>query len=178
MAYSVAKLAIDENGADAGLGVVIVGGTPGMKDWIDRDNGFRDAVAENSNWEILGETAWVYSSRADAQAAMENFLNTYGEQVNILLSAEDDWGLGGIYALQEAGRTDVQVYSITATTEAVEAIKAGTMKLSARRSLLAEVDKTVECIEAIAAGETLDYYQYIEVPFVTIDNVDQYPGEF
>jgi len=179
MAYDVAKQAIEDNGADAGLGVVLMGGTPGMKDWIDRDNGFRDAITENSNYEILGETAWVYSSRADAQAAMEDFLNTYGDKVNIFLSPEDDYGLGGVYALQEAGRSDVQVYSITGTIEGVQAIKDGQIKTTARRSMNAVVDKTVECIENIAAdGGTLDYYQYIETPFITIDNADQYPGEF
>lgn len=179
MAADIAKALIEKHGADAGLKIVEIGGVPVQSDYIDRVAGFDDYIKENSNYEILG-LEWAYSNRADAQGYMENFIGTYGDDIDVLMGFDDDLTLGGVNALQEAGKTDIEVYSITGQKEAMDAVKAGTMTLTAFYSTATVVGDVFEVIDALAAGENVEYYQYTETPHVTADNVDQYIplGEF
>lgn len=177
MAYDVAKAMIEKNGADAGLKIVQIGGVPVQSDYIERVAGFNAAVEELSNYEVLG-IEWAYSSRSDAMGFMENFISTYGDDIDVLMGFDDDLTLGGVNALQEAGKTDVQVYSITGQKEAIQAIKDGKMTLTAYYSTEDTIAKIVECLEKIMAGETLDYYQYTVTPHITVENADDFPGEF
>jgi ribose transport system substrate-binding protein len=178
MCYDLAKRVIEDNGADAGLGVVRINGVPGQKDWIDRDLGFSDGISENSNYALLGETAWAYSSRADAQAMMEDFIGVYGDQIDVLVGFDDDVTLGGVYALEAAGITDVQVYSVTGMKEGIQAVKDGKIKLIVSRSMQSIASRAVECLETLMAGGTFDYYQYIDTPYITPENADEFEGEY
>lgn len=177
MAADIAKALIDKNGADAGLKIVEIGGVPVQSDYIERVAGFDAYIKENSNYEILA-LEWAYSSRADAQSIMENFISTYGDQIDVLMGFDDDLTLGGVKALQAAGMTDVEVYSITGQKEAIEAIKAGTMTLSAYYSTEDTISEVFKCLEAIAAGETIEYFHYTNVPHITAANASEFKGEF
>lgn len=177
MAADIAKALIDKHGADAALNIVEIGGVPVQSDYIDRVAGFDAYISENSNYQILA-LEWAYSSRADAKGFMENFISTYGDQIDVLIGFDDDLTLGGVTALQEAQMTGVEVYSITGQKEAIQAIKDGTMTLTAYYSTEATTSNALASIEKLAAGESVEYFQYTEVPHITADNADQYEGEF
>lgn len=177
MAADIAKALVDKNGADAGLKIVEIGGIPVQSDYIQRVAGFDDYIKANSNYEILG-LEWAGSSRADAKGYMENFISAYGDQINVLMGFDDDLTLGGVGALQEAGMTDVEVYSITGQIEAIAAIKAGTMTLSAYYSTEDTVAEAFSCIEALIAGKPIEYFHYTNVPHITAENADEFVGEF
>jgi len=178
MAYDLGMYIIDRYGADAELGIVRISLVPGMKAHEDRNRGFNDAITENSNYTLLGDTAWAYASRSEAQRYMEAFIGTYGDKIDILVGFDDDQTLGGVYALQEAGMTDVKVFSITGMKEGIQAVKDGKMELTVLRSWATMANKTIECIEKLFAGETIDYFQYIDTPYITKDNADQFEGEY
>lgn len=173
MAADIAKALIEKHGADAGLKIVEIGGVPVQSDYIDRVAGFDEYIKANSNYEILG-LEWAYSNRADAQAFMETFISTYGDEIDVLMGFDDDLTLGGVNALQAAGMTDVEVYSITGQIEAMTAIEEGKMTLTAFYSTAAAVGDVFSCIDALAAGEAVDYYHYTDVPHVTGENVGEY----
>ncbi len=167
----------EKNGADAAMNIVEIGGVPVQADYITRTETF-NANLEGTNYTQLGDIAWAYSSRADATTYMENFISSYGDQIDILVGFDDDLTLGGVNALQEKGMTDVQVYSITGQIEALQAIKDGKMTATVFTPTAAMAEKAVEVIKALEAGEEVEYYQYIETPIVDASNVDQYEGEF
>ena len=173
VATSIYDYMIQLNGADAEMGIVEIGGVPVQADYIVRTGTFNDAIA-GSGYTQLGDIAWAYSSRADAQTAMENFIGSYGDQIDILVSFDDDLTMGGVSALQEKGMTDVQVYSITGQKEAMEAIQKGQMTMTVFTSTAAMAEKVVEVINAVEAGETVEYYQYIDAPIVDASNVAEY----
>ena len=173
VATSIYDYMVEKNGADAAMNIVEIGGVPVQADYIVRTGTFNDAIAGTS-YTQLGDIAWAYSSRADAQTAMESFIGTYGDQIDILVGFDDDLTMGGVNALQEAGMTDVQVYSITGQKEAMAAIQEGKMTMTVFTSTAAIADQVVEVITALEAGETVEYYQYIDAPIVDASNVAEY----
>ena len=178
LAANIAKVVIDTFGKDAGINIVQIGGVPVQADMIQRQAGFNDTIAAGSNFNILG-IEWAFSSRADAQGFMENFISTYGDSIDVLYGLTDNLTLGGMYALQAAGMTDVKIYSITGFKEVIAAIKAGTFTLTAQTHTKVEIDKVMELLDKLVAGQKIDeYFQYMDTPFITKENADKFEGEF
>ena len=179
MGVELAQAIIDANGADAGLGIVEIGGNAGQADYIDRKAGFEATISANSNYSILGDTAWCHSSRTDAQDSMADFLSTYGDQINVLYGMDDDLTLGGVNAISEVGRTgDIQVYSITGQIEAIQAIKDGKMAVTAYTPTLLTASLVIDAINEYAESGSIAYQQSYVPELITKDNADQYQGEF
>jgi ABC-type sugar transport system substrate-binding protein len=179
MGVELAEALIEANGADAGLNIVEIGGNAGQADYIDRKAGFEDTIAAESNYNILGDTKWCASSRADAQSAMEDFLSTYGDQINVLYGMDDDLTLGGVNAITAANKTDdIQVYSITGQIEAIQAIKDGKMVTTAYTPTLQTASLVIAAINEYAANGTIEYQQSYVPDLINASNVDGYEGEF
>lgn len=176
MAEALAKALVEKHGPDAGLKIVEIGGVPVQSDFILRVSGFDTYIKENTNYEILG-IEWAFTNRADAQGYMENFISTYGDEIDVLMGFDDDLTLGGINALQAANMTDVEVYSITGQKEAMAAVEAGTMTMTAFYSTALTASNAFDCIEKLAAGEQIEYFHYTNVPNVTIENVAEYKDQ-
>ena len=176
VATSIYDYMVEKNGADAAMNIVEIGGVPVQADYIVRTGTFNDAIA-GTGYTQLGDIAWAYSSRADAQTAMESFIGSYGDQINILVGFDDDLTMGGVNALQGAGMTDVQVYSITGQKEAMQAIQDGKMTMTVFTSTAAIADQVIEVIETVQAGGTVEYYQYIDAPVVDASNVADYVAQ-
>lgn len=172
---SMGEWVIDTYGADAGLKIVQIGGVPAQIDYQQRVQGFADAIAD-TNYEILG-IEWAYSSRADAQAFMENFITTYGDEIDLLVGFDDDLTLGGVNAIVEAG-LDIDVVSMTGQIEALAAIEAGTMDMTISTPTKANAVKLIEIINALEAGEEVEYIQHTAYDIVTAENVANFEGEF
>ncbi len=173
---SVYEYMIEQN-PDTELNIVQIAGVPTQVDYIIRTSTFAELAASNDNLNLLGDIAWAYSSRADAQTAMENFLTTYGDQIDVVMGYADNLTLGACAALDEAGRDDVQVYSIAYSINSYDAVAKGQM-VTVHISTASVAEKTVDCILANEAGETLDYEQYIDCPVIDASNMDQYEAEY
>jgi ABC-type sugar transport system substrate-binding protein len=175
MTKTVAQTIIDKNGADAGLNIVCISGVPVQQDYIVREKGFKDTIAANSNYTIL-DTQYAMSSRDNAKSIMEQYIQTYGKTIDVVMGYDDELTMGAIQALQEAGMTDVQVYSITGQNEALQAIADGKLQLTVmnRADLIAK--KTIDTVEKLAAGETVEYNQPTELTYINADNVKDYLG--
>jgi len=178
MGVELAEALIEANGADAGLGIVEIGGNAGQADYIDRKAGFEATIAEKSNYEILGDTAWCHSDRTAAQDSMADFISTYGDQINVLYGMDDDLTLGGVNAIAEAGREDIQVYSITGQIEAIQAIKDGKMVTTTYTPTALTAQLVVDSIKEYVANGAIDYFQSYLPDLITAENADNYEGEF
>lgn len=166
-----------EKNPDTQLNIVEIAGVPVQSDYIIRTNAYNALIESNENLTQLGDIAWAYSSRADAQTAMENFLTAYGDQINVVMGFADNLTLGACAALDEAGRDDVQVYSIAYCVNSHDAVAKGQM-VTMFLSMHSMADKILECIQASVAGEDLEYTQYIDCPIVDASNMDQYEAEY
>ncbi len=179
MGAELARYLIEQNGADAGLGIVEIGGNAGQADYIDRKAGFEDTIAAESNYSILGDTAWCHSSRTDAQDSMADFISTYGDQIDVLYGMDDDLTLGGVNAIAEVNRTDdIQVLSITGQIEAIQAVKDGKMASTAFTPPRLTASLVIDAINEYAANGTIEYFQSYVPDLITAENADNYQGEF
>ncbi len=65
--------------------------------------------------------------RSQASALMEQWLAAYGDDIELVVSNNDDMALGAIDALERAGVTGVNVVGIDGTTPGLEALENGKM---------------------------------------------------
>lgn len=122
-----------------------------------------------------------------AITVMQDFITQYGDEINGVYAMEDYGALGAQIALTEAGYTsdDVVVIGVGGSAEGLQAVKDGLIygtTLQAPSIDCAQTAKLVKKIidEGIKTPEQLDpYFNYMELPKVTVENVDQYlPGEW
>ena len=74
---------------------------------------------------LAGDTAnW---NRGQAMSKMSLWLDTYGEQIEAVISNNDDMALGAIDAIERAGASGIQVVGIDGTTPGLKAVEDGKM---------------------------------------------------
>lgn len=97
------------NGGDK-INIVILEGTVGASAAVGRTNGFNDALAESPNkdrYNILASQTGDFT-RAKGQQVMESFLKSYRNDIDVLISQNDDMALGAIQAIEAAGLKPAQ----------------------------------------------------------------------
>ena len=175
MCYDIGQYVIEQNGADAGCLVVQINGVPFLEDYIERNAGFAAAM-EETNYDVK-EKVDAYSSRSDAKAFMEDFLTTYGDDIDIVMGYDDDLTMGAVAAIDEAGKTGtIKVYSLTGQNDAIQAVADGQMELTVvnrAQDIGAEAVNAV--FEYLTTGTTV-YYHRTPLTYVTAENVDQWIG--
>jgi ribose transport system substrate-binding protein len=107
--------------------VIILEGVGGSHNSALRVGGFRDAIAEFPEVQLLASQPANFQ-RLPALQVTENLLQAH-PQVDGILAANDSMALGAIEALEAANRRAL-VVGINGTKEAVDAIKAGRLLAS------------------------------------------------
>lgn len=115
--------------------IVELVGTEGSAPAIDRYDGFREILKDYPEMKIIASKSGDFT-RALGKEVMEEFLDTYGDQIDALYSHNDDMAIGAIRAIEAYGLQpgkDIKIVSIDAIRDAFQAMIDG--KLNA----------TVEC---------------------------------
>lgn len=87
------------------INIVILEGTVGSSAAVGRSKGFNEAFESSPNkakYKILASQTGDFT-RQKGQEVMESFLKTYGNQIDVLFSQNDDMALGAIQAIEAAG---------------------------------------------------------------------------
>ncbi len=160
---------------------------PGQSTTDLRMAGFVDTLEElGSNIQILGSNT-NDNVKDLAITVMQDFITQFGDDINGVYAMEDYGAMGAQIALSEAGYTneDVVVIGVGGSAEGLQAVKDGLLygtTLQAPSIDCAQAADLVNKIiaEGITAEAPLDpFFNYMDLPKVTIDNVDQYlPGEW
>ena len=154
---------------------VVVNGMQGASDFVLRTEGFAEGLGEN--YECLADE-YTSSDRVNAQGVMENFMTAYPD-IDFLYIPEDMSGMGAYEAIAENGKLDdIKIFGVGGTSDEVfKHIKDGTMEATIYMGIEMYGEKLIEVINAIEAGEEIDYDQTLEVILVTQENVDEYYTE-
>lgn len=108
-------------------GVAILVGILGNEGALKRTEGNKEVLAEKyPGITVLAEQTANWQ-RDQAVTVTENWITTYGNQLNAILANNDEMALGAIKALEAAGRTDVFVLGVDATLDGRSAVQMGTM---------------------------------------------------
>lgn len=170
-----AQKLVERFGTEEEVNVVQITGTPGSSVADDRQKGFEEELAKYPNFKIIATQNGEFT-RSVAQQAMENIIQSKGEEIDAVYGHDDECAIGAVQALKSAGMKpgeDVAVVGIGGFKDACVCIQNG------------EMDGTVLCspffgptvmdlCEKIVNGETID--TYVENPGYMIDksNVDDY----
>ena len=153
---------------------VYLEGLQGMSEATGRFEGFTETIAElRPDVELIANQTgnWM---RDEGMALMEDWIQAF-EQIDAVISANDQMALGAIQALKAADRLDgVIVTGVDATYDACVAIDDGEMTMSCYQDGPAEAEAAFETAKALIAGEEVE--SEIWIPFVAVnaDNVQDW----
>lgn len=172
---------LEQELADAGqqddiINIVVLEGTTGATSQIGRSVGFETIAKQHENWNILASESGDFTT-AKGKEVMQKYLWLY-EDIDVLVSQNDDMTFGAIEALKESGRyigadDDIRIISFDAGRSALELVKAGEIDVDIecnpeQGELLAEV------IHKLQKGEMVEKEYMVEDKVFTIENVDAY----
>ncbi|QBX35094.1 sugar ABC transporter substrate-binding protein [Paracoccus liaowanqingii] len=186
--YLEAKAVLDKMGCTGD--VVIIEGPIGQSGEIQRGEGNEQALAECPDVSILERQTGNWS-RAEAQALMENWLTSHGENIKGVIAQNDEMALGAIEAIKAAGMdvSDFAIAGVDGVTDALNAVKSGEMDSilqDGEAQALGSIDVAIKAVRPDYEPMADIWEQYPEMPWndgaskeynvpwtpVTADNVD------
>lgn len=156
-----------------GAQILYMSGTLGMNHTTLRMNGFKDVLREKRpDIKILAELDGNYD-RAQGMKIMEDWIQTF-PAFDAVVCANDQMALGAVEAMKGARRLNgVAVLGVDAVKDALLAIKAGDMSMSAYQNANAQAKAVTEMAHRICTGQKVED-KFIPFELVTRDNVDKY----
>lgn len=144
---------LDRNG-DGVLQYVMLEGEPGHQDSLLRtENSIRTLTRAGVPTEKLGSDSAGWQ-RGQASMKMHQWIETFGEEIEVVFSNNDDMALGAIDACREAGMETLPfVVGVDATPPALEALAEGTLKGTVRNDAAGQAESIMALVCALACGE-------------------------
>jgi ribose transport system substrate-binding protein len=143
---------------------------------IDRKKGIIEGVQSLApNVEFVADQQ--AGDPTDGMAAAEGFMQA-NPDIRVILGINDGGALGAYEAFMAAGRDDVEKYligGIDATDEGLAKVKEdGIYKMTVDQQVPESGSFTVDLINKLMNGETVEAENYMPLKAVTIENVDEY----
>lgn len=133
--------------------IVILMGMLSNEASLARTTGVKNVIARKyPDIKVLAEETGNWQ-RDQGMTLMENWITTYGKQINAVMSNNDEMALGAIIALEKAGMNDVLSFGVDAIPDALVAIKAGRMTGSVLQDPVAQGAGGVELAVKLLKGE-------------------------
>lgn len=134
--------------------ICIIQGPIGCSAQIYRDEGLFNILDDEPGVEILAIKPGDWN-RATAVSLTENWIQTYGDEIDAIISHDDDMGLGVVLALEAAGLKDkIKVIALAdAIEEACVSVAAGGLDVTYFQDAFYEGEKSVEMAAQLARGE-------------------------
>jgi methyl-galactoside transport system substrate-binding protein len=172
---------IDKN-RDGILQYVILEGEPGHQDSLIRTEYVMNTITESGiKVEKLGDEIANWN-RAQGETRMSQWLKDYDDQIEIIISNNDDMALGAIDAMKKANISNMlPVVGIDGTTVGLEAVKNGEMIGTVLNDDKGQANSIIELAYSLAFQEELPDGielidgKYIRKPhiIVTPENIDE-----
>jgi inositol transport system substrate-binding protein len=154
--------------------VLMMQGFMGQTAQIDRERGAQEILAKYPGLKLLAvQTAeW---DRAKAVTLMENWIQSFGEEIDAVFAQNDEMGMGAVIALEQAGIKDkVFVASVDAIADALDAVKAGRLDATVFQDARGQGSTAVETALKVINGEPYEKKVFIPFQLVTKNNVDTF----
>ncbi|SEJ71788.1 monosaccharide ABC transporter substrate-binding protein, CUT2 family [Dyadobacter koreensis] len=154
--------------------VIMMHGYMGQAAQIKRDKGAKEIIKANPDLKLLAEQSGEWD-RAKAMSLTENWIQSYGTQINAIFAQNDEMGMGVVKALEAAGlKSKIIVVSIDAIPDALQAVKKGTLDATVYQNAKEQGGKAIETAVKAAKGENFEKEVLIPFQLVTKENL----GEF
>ena len=151
--------------------IVILQGPLGQSGQLDRQEGIENILAKYPDIKVLAQDTANWQ-RDEAVNKMKNWISAFGQDINGVVSQNDDMGLGALQALKEAGRTDVPIVGIDGIEDGLNAVKNGEFIGTMLQNGTVELSAGLAVAAKIARGEEVDTEPVYNMPKITQENVD------
>ena len=154
--------------------IIMMHGYMGQAAQIKRDKGAKEILKANPGLKLLAEQSGEWD-RAKAMSLTENWIQSFGTQINAIFAQNDEMGMGVVKALEAAGlKNKIIVVSIDAIPDALQAVKKGTLDATVYQNAKEQGGKAIETAVKAAKGESFEKEVLIPFQLVTKENL----GEF
>ena len=164
-----AQLMVDE--LDGEGNVVIFQGPLGSSPEINRGAGIDSVLEENPDIEVLAKDTANWN-RAEAVNKMGNWISAFGDDIDGVISQNDDMGLGAMQALKEAGIDDVPIVGIDGIEDGLRAVESGDFIGTSLQHGTVELASGLAVAAGLVRGEDVPLEPVYTMPAVTADNVE------
>lgn len=151
--------------------IVILQGPLGQSGELDRTKGINNVLAKYPDIKVLAKDTANWK-RDEAVNKMKNWISGFGNQINAVVSENDDMGLGALQALKEAGRNDVPIVGIDGIEDGLNAVKSGEFIGTSLQNGTVELSAGLAVANALAKKEQVNTKPVYMMPAITKDNVD------
>jgi inositol transport system substrate-binding protein len=156
--------------------VVMMHGFMGQAAQVKRDAGAREVLAKHPGLKLLADQTAEWD-RAKAMSLMENWIQSYGAQLQAVFAQNDEMAMGALLALERAKlKEKVVVVGVDAIADALQAVKAGRLDATVFQDARGQGRGAVEAAVKIIRREPFDKEVFIPFVLVTRENVDRFLG--
>jgi galactofuranose transport system substrate-binding protein len=146
------------------INIVALEGTSNSTAQIGRSKGFADIAKLHKNWNILAHDSGEFT-KAKGKEVMAKYLQKF-EDIDILVSQNDDMTFGAIEAIQEAGLTcgvngKIKIISFDAVSEAFDMMEDGLINVDIECNPL-QGQLIADIIERLEKGEKVNKVSYMD----------------
>ena len=154
--------------------VCMIHGYMGQTAQIQREQGAKEILKKYPNLKLIAQQAGDWD-RAKGLELMENWIQSFGTQINAVFAQNDEMGMGALKALQAAKLKDkVLLVSIDAIADALQAVKQGTLNATILQNSQQQGAGAIETAVKIAKKEKFDKQMLIPFQLVTKANIAQF----
>lgn len=157
-----------------GAKVVEVGGQAGHNAQILRHDGYVQVMADHPEFELLASQNTEHWAADEAQSIMEDFITTYGDQIDAVFCHWDNGATGCINALQAAGMGDVPIVGVDGCRAGFDQVNDGTQYATIMNNFEADSVESFKLAAKWFAGEEVESVNYITPDVVTLDNINDF----
>lgn len=151
--------------------IVILLGILTNESAFNRTKGNKDVIAEKyPNIKVLAEETANWQ-QDQSMTVMENWITAYGDQINAVVSNNDNMVLGAISAIENAGMADkVLTIGVDATIDALQAIVAGRQGATVLQDPIGQGKGSIEVCIKLLNGEKPSQLTDVPPELITKDN--------
>lgn len=158
--------------------VLMLQGYMGQAAQIKRERGAKNVLDQTPGLTLLASQTADWD-RAEAMSLMENWIQSYGDNIDAVFAHNDEMGLGALEALENAGLSgDVILISIDGIRDALQAVRDGRLDATVFQDSRGQGSTAVQTALKII-DEDSTYQNEVLIPFKTItqENAEQFLQE-
>lgn len=140
---------------------------------IQRTEGIHNIMDAATGWTMLEEQSAEWQGDK-ASKFTQDWISLYGKDLNAILCDNDDMAVACRLACLEAGREDIIVIGVDATSAALEMVNSGELAGTVFQDGTNQGAEAVKKAIALAKGEEIQRETWIPFQLVTSENIDQF----
>ena len=157
------------------VNIVVLEGTANSTAQLGRSNGFNNIASLNSHWQILAQESGEFT-KAKGKEVMTQYLNQY-EDIDVVVSQNDDMTFGAIEAIHEAGLTcgiegEIIMISFDAVSEAFDMMEKGWINVDIECNPL-QGPLIAQIIRKLEAGQRVERVSYVDERVFEAENAHE-----